>query len=112
MLSGRWRGGCWGRGGGRSGCAAPRSPRCWRGEAGPVAEEVVAHTTDLVVSARMRVIATRCAGMRGDFPHALALTIMPDQDLPDSWRARLLAWNAMALRYHNEPEQAHDRAVQ
>jgi DNA-binding NarL/FixJ family response regulator len=83
-----------------------------RGEAGRVAEDVVAHTTEPVLSARMRVIASRCAHRRGDFQHSFQLTVVADQDLPDQWRARLLAWNAMALRFFDEPEQPYDRAVE
>jgi DNA-binding CsgD family transcriptional regulator len=87
----------------------------WLGQrdgAGPVAEDVVAHTSDPGLSARMRVIAARCALSRGDYPHALQLTTMPDPALPDGWRATLLAWHATALQYLGKPEQAYDRAMQ
>jgi len=83
-----------------------------RDQAGPVAEDVVAHTTDPVLSARMRIIAARCAGWAGDYPRAFQVTAVADPALPDQWRARLLAWNAMTLRHLGQREQAHERAME
>src|SRR6266511_2546893 len=82
-------------------------------QASEVAGEVLRHTTDVELSAALRILTLRStlrAGGGVEEAYAGLQPSLEDARLPLRWRARLGAWSAMALGLMGRFEQARARA--